>query len=118
MTHGSKSEAPALQEQMIGLREAQSLATAELRDRLAQERYALANMEVDAGRSDDAKALLKSDLRQAELRYGENSADYGDALNYLFENRSRARDYASAPCRHTSSGRRSDGVRRHREARY
>jgi len=96
MAHGSKTEALALQEQIIGFRKAQPLTTPELRDRLAQERYTLANMEIDAGRGEDAKALLESDLRQAQLQYGKNSPDYGDALNYLFENRSLARDYDSA----------------------
>ena len=96
MAHGSKTEALALQEQIIGLRKAQPLTTPELRDRLAQEGYTLANMEIDAGRGEDAKALLESDLRQAQLQYGKNSPDYGDALNYLFENRSLARDYDSA----------------------
>jgi hypothetical protein len=96
MRHGSKTEALALQEQIIGLRKAQPLTTPELRDRLAQERYTLANMEVDAGHGEDAKALLESDLRQAELQYGKNSADYGDALNYLYENRSHAGDYGLA----------------------
>jgi len=96
MAHGSKTDALALQEQIIALRKAQPLTTPELRDRLAQERYTLANMEVDAGRSEDAKALLESDLQQAASQHGKNSPEYGEALNYLFENRSHARDYDSA----------------------
>ena len=93
MGHGSKTDALALQEQIIELRKAQPLTTPELRDRLAQERYALANMRVDAGRGEDAKALLESDLQQARLRYGKSSPEYDEALNYLFENRSLAHDY-------------------------
>jgi hypothetical protein len=96
MGHGSKTEALALQEQIIQLRIAQPLTTPELRDRLAQERYALANMEVDAGRGEDAKALLESDLQRAQLQYGKDSPEYDEALNYLFENRSLAHDYDSA----------------------
>jgi tetratricopeptide (TPR) repeat protein len=96
MTRGSKTDALALQEQIIALRKAQPLTTPELRDRLAQERYTLANMEVDAGRSEDAKALLESDLQQAATQHGKNSPEYGEVLNYLFENRSHARDYDSA----------------------
>ncbi len=94
--HGSKTEAIALQQQIIELRKWQPLTTPELRDRLANERYTLANLEVDAGRGEDAKALLESDLRQAEAQHGKNSPEYGEALNYLFENRSYARDYDSA----------------------
>jgi len=96
MMHGSKTDAVALQEQIIALRKAQPLTTPELRDRLAQERYTLANMEVDAGRGEDAKALLESDLQQAASQHGKNSAEYGEALNYLFENRTHAGDYDSA----------------------
>jgi tetratricopeptide (TPR) repeat protein len=96
MGHGSKTDAMVLQEQIIALRKTQPLTTPELRDRLAQERYALANMEVNAGRSEDAKALLESDLQQAASEHGKNSPEYGEALNYLFENRSLARDYESA----------------------
>jgi hypothetical protein len=96
MAHGSKTDALALQEQIIALRKAQPMTTPELRDRLAQEHYTLANMEVDAGRDDDAKALLESDLRQAESQHGKNSPEYGEALNYLFENRTHAGDYESA----------------------
>ncbi len=96
MAHGSKTDALALQEQIIALRKAQPLTTPELRDRLAQEHYTLANMEVDAGRGEDAKALLESDLQQAASQHGKNSPEYGEALNYLFENRSHARDYDSA----------------------
>ena len=65
-TYGSKTEALTIEEQIIELRKKQPLTTPELRDRLANERYTLANLEVDAGRGDDAKALLESDLRQAE----------------------------------------------------
>jgi hypothetical protein len=96
MAHGSKTDALALQEQIIALLKAQPLTTPELRDRLAQERYTLANMEVDAGRSEDAKAVLESDLQQAASQHGKNSPEYGEVLNYLFENRSHARDYDSA----------------------
>lgn len=96
MTHGSKTDALALQEQIITFRKAQPLTTPELRDRLAQERYTLANMEVDAGSGEEAKALLESDLQQAASEHGKNSPEYGEALNYLFENRSHARDYDSA----------------------
>lgn len=95
-THGSKIEAVAVEQQIIALRSAQSLTTPDLRDRLANERYTLANLEVDAGRSEEARALLESDLRQAESQHGKNSPEYGEALNYLFENRSYARDYDSA----------------------
>lgn len=94
--HGSKTEALAIEEQIVALRKAQALTTPELRDLLANERYALANLEVDAGRSEDAKALLESDLRQAEVQHGKNSPEYGEALNYLFENRSYAHDLDSA----------------------
>jgi hypothetical protein len=95
-SYGSKIEAVAFEEQIIELRKEQPLTTPELRDGLANERYALANLEVDAGRDEDAKALLESDLRQAETQHGKNSPEYGEALNYLFENRSYARDYDSA----------------------
>jgi beta-lactamase regulating signal transducer with metallopeptidase domain len=94
--HGSITEALAIEEQIIELRKEQPLTTPELRDRLANERYTLAGLEVDAGRGEDAKALLEADLRQAEALYGRNSPDYSDALNYLFENRSYAHDYESA----------------------
>ena len=95
-THGSKIEALALEEQIVEVRKEQPLTTPELRDRLANEHYTLANLEVDAGRGEDAKAFLESDLRQAEAQHGKNSPEYGEALNYLFENRSYARDYDSA----------------------
>lgn len=94
--HGSKTDALAAEEQIVELRKEQPLTTPELRDRLANERYTLANLEVDAGRSDDARVLLQSDLRQAEGQHGKNSPEYGEALNYLFENRSYAHDYPSA----------------------
>lgn len=94
--HGSKTESVAIEEQIVELRKEQPLTTPELRDRLANERYTLANLEVDAGRGEDAKALLESDLRQAEAQHGKNSPEYGEALNYLFENRSYAHDYESA----------------------
>jgi tetratricopeptide (TPR) repeat protein len=94
--HGSITEALTIEEQIIELRKEQPLTTPELRDRLANERYTLAGLEVDAGRGEDAKALLESNLRQAEALYGRNSPDYSDALNYLFENRSYAHDYESA----------------------
>jgi hypothetical protein len=94
--NGSKTEALAMQEQIVALRKEQALTTPELRDRLANERYTLADLEVDVGRGEDAKALLESDLRQAEVQHGKNSPEYGEALNYLFENRSYAHDYASA----------------------
>jgi hypothetical protein len=47
----------------------------ELRDRIANERYTLANLEVDVGRGEDAKALLESDLRQVEVQHGKNSSN-------------------------------------------
>jgi tetratricopeptide (TPR) repeat protein len=94
--HGSQTEALALEEQIVEVRKEQPLTTPELRDLLANEHYTLANMEVDAGRGEDAKALLESDLLQAEAQHGKNSPEYGEALNYLFENRSYARDYDSA----------------------
>lgn len=95
-THGSGAEALALEEQVVALRKARALTTPELRDQLANEHNTLANLEVNAGRSEDAKALLESDLRQAEAQHGKNSPEYGEALNYLFENRSYAHDYGSA----------------------
>jgi hypothetical protein len=94
--NGSKTEALAMQEQIVALRKEQALTTPELRDRLANEQYTLADLEVDVGRGEDAKALLESDLRQAEVQHGKNSPEYGEALNYLFENRSYAHDYDSA----------------------
>jgi hypothetical protein len=94
--HGSKAEALTIEKQIIELRNGQPLTTPELRDRLANEHYTLANLEVDVGRSDDAKLLLESDLIQAEVHYGKNSSEYARALNYLFENRSYAHDYNSA----------------------
>ena len=94
--HGSQTEAVALEEQIIEVRKEQPLTTPELRDLLANEHYTLANMEVDAGRGEEAKAFLESDLRQAETQHGKTSPEYGEALNYLFENRSYARDYDSA----------------------
>jgi tetratricopeptide (TPR) repeat protein len=94
--HVSKTEALAVEEQIVEIRKAQPLTTAELRDLLANERYHLADLEVDVGRGDDAKALLESDLNQAELQHGKSSPEYTEALNYLFENRSYARDYDSA----------------------
>jgi hypothetical protein len=72
------------------------LTSPALRDLLANERYQLANLEVAVGRANDAKALLESDLRRAELQHGKTSPEYPEALNYLFENRTYARDYDSA----------------------
>jgi tetratricopeptide (TPR) repeat protein len=94
--HVSKTEALAVQEQIVEFRKTQPLTTPALRDLLANERYQLANLEVDVGRANDAKALLESDLRQAELQHGKTSPEYTEALNYLFENRTYARDYDSA----------------------
>jgi hypothetical protein len=94
--HGSQTEAVALEEQIIEVRKEQPLTTPELRDVLANEHYTLADLEVDAGYGEDAKALLESDLLQAEAQHGKNSTEYGEALNYLFENRSYAHDYDSA----------------------
>ena len=94
--HVSKTEALAVEQQIVELRKAQPLTTPQLRDLLANERYQLANLEVDVGRGDDAKALLESDLRQAELRQGKSGPEYTEALNYLFENRRYAQDYDSA----------------------
>ncbi|MDQ1474115.1 MAG: hypothetical protein QOJ99_5595 [Bryobacterales bacterium] len=90
--HGDKAGAIALQEQLITLRGEQPMTTPELRDRLAQERYVLANLKVDAGQSDDARTLLASDLQQAEAQHGRNSPEYGEALNYFFENSFYAKD--------------------------
>jgi len=94
--HGSKTEALAIEEQIVGLREAQARATPKAGEFLANERNTLANLEVAAGRAEDAKALLELELKQAELQHGKNSHEYGYALNYLFENRRYAGDYDSA----------------------
>jgi hypothetical protein len=43
------------------------------------------NLEVDVGRGDDARALLETDLVQAEVLYGKNSPEYlPPALPVLF----------------------------------
>jgi hypothetical protein len=94
--HGSNTEALAIEGQILGLREAQALATPKLDNLLANERNTMAQMEVAAGRGEDAKALLESQLQQAELQHGRNSREYGYALNYLFENRRSAGDYDAA----------------------
>jgi len=94
--HVSKTEALAIEEQIVGLREAQARATPKAGEFLANERNTLANLEVAAGRAEDAKALLEMELKQAELQHGKNSPEYGYALNYLFENRRYAGDYDAA----------------------
>ncbi|HXJ40088.1 MAG TPA: hypothetical protein VNH18_12495 [Bryobacteraceae bacterium] len=94
--HGSKADAIAMEEQVIGLLKTHPLTTSELRDGLANEHYTLANLQADAGRAEDGKALLESDLRQAEAHYGKNSPEYTEALNYYFENRRYTRDYDTA----------------------
>lgn len=94
--HGSKTEALAIEEQILGLREAQASATPESENLLANERNTLAQMEAAAGRGEDAKALLEQGLKQAELQHGKNSREYGYALSNLFENRRTAGDYDAA----------------------
>lgn len=94
--HGSKTEALAIEEQILGLREAQSSATPQSENLLANERNTLAQMEAAAGRGEDAKTLLERELQQAELQHGKNSHEYGYALSNLFENRRTAGDYDAA----------------------
>ncbi|HEV3196265.1 MAG TPA: tetratricopeptide repeat protein [Bryobacteraceae bacterium] len=94
--HRSKTEALAIEEQIVALREAQAPATPKPAEFLENEFYTLANMEVAAGRTEDAKALLERELQQAELQHGKDSAEYRHALNYLFENRRSAGDYDAA----------------------
>jgi tetratricopeptide (TPR) repeat protein len=82
--HGSKVEALAMHEQIMGASPS------------PVERYAYANLLVDAGHEADAKAILEADLKRSEIEHEKDSPEYREALNYLFENRRYAGDLAAA----------------------
>ncbi|HXB70822.1 MAG TPA: tetratricopeptide repeat protein [Candidatus Acidoferrales bacterium] len=94
--HGSATEALAIEERIVRFREAQALAAPDSSGLLTNELITLANLEVAAGRSEDARVLLATALQHAEQKHGTNSPEYRSALNYLFENRRSAGDYDAA----------------------
>ena len=95
-SHGSKTEAVEIAQQIVQRRQAHDLADPESRPFLEAARYSLANLEVAAGRGEDAKILLERALQQAALQSGESSLEYRNALSNLLENRRIAGDYDAA----------------------
>lgn len=91
--HGSKAEAIAVELQILQITEAEALKEPKWEEWVSRHRYALANLEVEAGRSEDAKAILEHVLKEAGAQHGKSSREYARALLDLFENRRYAGDY-------------------------
>ena len=94
--HGSKTEAVALQEQILELLKAARRQSPELDYAVAAEESTLARFEVDAGQKEEARQMLQTSLLEAQKNKGAGSPEYRRALAYLLENRRYAGDYDMA----------------------
>ena len=83
--HGSKAEAIAIDQQILQITEAQALKDPKWAEWVSPQRYSLANLEVEAGRGEDAKTILEHVLKEAAAQHGKSSREYAQALLYLFD---------------------------------
>jgi hypothetical protein len=94
--HGSKTEAVALQEQILEQVKAAPRQSPELNYAVTAEQSTLARYEVDAGQKEEARQMLQTSLLEAQKNKGTGSPEYRSALADLFENRRYAGDYDMA----------------------
>jgi hypothetical protein len=93
--HGSKTEAVALQEQILALVKADRQSP-DLDYAVVAEENTLARFEVDAGQTEEARQMLQKSLLEAQKNKGAGSPEYRRALAYFFDNRRYAGDYDTA----------------------
>jgi tetratricopeptide (TPR) repeat protein len=93
--YGSKDEAVATERQVMSILEAQRAANHDDSGAISYERKVLAERLTEAGRADQARAILEEDLVRAKDN-GTESAEYQGALSWLFQNRMQAKDYDAA----------------------
>jgi hypothetical protein len=94
--HGSKTEAVAVQEQILELVKSGHTQSPDLDYAVASDESTLARFEVDAGQKEEARQMLQTSLLEAQNNKGAGSPEYRRALAYLLENRRYAGDYDMA----------------------
>jgi hypothetical protein len=93
--HGSKTEAVAVQEQILEQVKASYRQSSDSDYAVVAEENTLARIEVEAGQKEEARQMLQKSLLEAEKK-GAGSPEYRRALAYLLENRRYAGDYDMA----------------------